>query len=72
MNQIKNVLKKRGIEDLRPTDEVLKKMGVTIHIWNKWVAEKKDPNLQQLEIIAEFIGCEVSDLIPKSHERASV
>lgn len=72
MNQIKNVLKNKGIEDLRPTDEVLDRMDVTIHTWNKWLNGKKDPNLEQLEVIAEFIGCEVSKLIARNHERESV
>lgn len=72
MNQIKKVLKIKGIEEIRPTDEFLERLGASIHIWNKWVNGKKDPNLQQLEVIAEFIGCDVSDLIPRNHERESV
>lgn len=72
MNQIKKVLKNKGIEDLRPTDEVLEQLGATIHIWNKWLAGKKDPSLQQIEIIAAFIGCQVTELLPRNHERAGV
>lgn len=72
MNQIKNVLKTKGIEDIRPTDDVLKKLDATIHIWNKWLSGKKDPSISQLETISEFLGCEVSELISKKHEGANL
>lgn len=72
MNQIKSYLEKKGIEDIRPSDDTLKKMGIKIHSWNKWLDNKKDPEVWQLEIIAKFLECTISDLIHERHERASV
>jgi hypothetical protein len=63
MNRIKEVLQKKGIRELRPTDQVLDQMGIKIHTWIKWVDGSKDPELVQLPIIAELLECEVVDLI---------
>jgi len=72
MNQIKKVMKVKGIEDLRPTADILEKLGVKIHTWNKWVEGKKDPDFNQLETISEFLGCEVTAILPKRNESASL
>jgi transcriptional regulator with XRE-family HTH domain len=72
MNQIKKVMKNKGIEDIKPTDEVLESLGVKIHTWNKWVSGKKDPTITQLETISQFLGCKVSELIHNEHEGASL
>lgn len=66
MNRIKEVIKTKGLqgfETLRPSDEVLSRIGVNIKTWNKWVENKKDPELSQLPLIAEFLNCKVTDLI---------
>lgn len=71
MNRIKEVLQKKEITELRPSDELLSRMDVKIHTWNKWVEKKKDPEVWQLQIVAEFLGCDISDLLPRN-EKASV
>jgi transcriptional regulator with XRE-family HTH domain len=74
MNRIKEVIKTKGLdgfEGLRPSEEVLKRIGVNIKTWNKWVDNKKDPALDQLPAIAEFLKCEVEDLIEKKPHPAS-
>lgn len=63
MNRIAKIIAQRGFSDARPSEEVLNRIGVNIKTWNKWVENKKDPSLDQLPAIAEFLKCEVSDLI---------
>jgi len=63
MNRIAKIIAQNGFSGIRPTDEVLNRIGVNIKTWNKWVDNKKDPSLDQLPAIAEFLKCEVSDLI---------
>lgn len=58
-------MESKGIDGIRPTNSLLKKMGVSIHSWNKWVENKKDPDLGQLPAIAEFLNCEVAELVPE-------
>ena len=72
MNNIRKVMKEKGIEDIRPSKEILEKMDIKIHTWNKFLEGKKDPSLKQLDVIASFLGCEVSELITERHESASV
>jgi DNA-binding XRE family transcriptional regulator len=64
MNQIAAILKNRGIEDLAPNQKTLVELGVKLHTWNKWVHNKKDPEMWQLPIIARFLDCEIEDLFP--------
>ena len=66
MNRIAKIIAQKGFSDIRPTDEALQKLGVNIKTWNKWVDNKKDPELNQLPAIAEFLSCEVADLIETS------
>jgi len=63
MNRIAKIIRQKGFSNLRPSDEALGKMGVNIKTWNKWVENKKDPELDQLPAIAEFLECEPADLI---------
>lgn len=73
MNRIKKVMQGKGIDGIRPTNTLLEKMGITLRIWNKWVENKKDPHLDQLPLVAEFLNCQVSELleIPQAHETES-
>jgi len=71
MNRIAKVLQERGIEDLRPSDLLLDSLGIKIHTWNKWVNNKLDPELAQLPVIAQFINCDICELI-KEPETAKV
>lgn len=63
MNRIAQIIKEKGIEEIRPSQAVLEKLGVKIHTWNKWVENKIDPELVQLPVIADFLNCTVADLI---------
>lgn len=71
MNRIAKIIAQNGFSDIRPTEEVLNRIGVNIKTWNKWVDNKKDPALDQLPAIAEFLKCEVEDLIEKKPHPAS-
>lgn len=64
-NQIKEVLKKNGIADLRPTQNQLEEMGATPKIWTKWIRKTANPTFDQIPAIAAFIGCEIQDLFPE-------
>jgi transcriptional regulator with XRE-family HTH domain len=73
MNKIKEVLESKGIDNLRPSDKVLDKLGVKVHTWNMWVKKQKDPDLHQLSLVADFLNCTVLDLLPNksvSHRSA--
>jgi hypothetical protein len=63
MNRIKKNIEQKGIQEMRPSDEILDALGVKVHTWNKWVENKQDPELWQLPIIAEFLRCDVCELI---------
>lgn len=65
MNRISQILKEKGFQELKPNKEILEKLGVKIHTWNKWVDNEKDPELAQLPTIAEFLNVPVADLIHK-------
>jgi transcriptional regulator with XRE-family HTH domain len=65
MNRISKILRHKGISEVRPTEEALEKLGVNIKTWNKWVDGTKDPELAQLPVIAEFLQCDVCDLIER-------
>lgn len=70
MNRISQIIKEKGIQELKPGKEILDRLGVKIHTWNKWVENEKDPELVQLPVIAEFLNCSIADLIhqePISH-----
>ncbi|WP_057935826.1 helix-turn-helix domain-containing protein [Algoriphagus resistens] len=73
MNRLKKILDQKGFKGLHPSNSVLEELGVKIHTWNKWVEGTKDPELAQLPVIAEFLDCDVCDLIerpvPVSHEK---
>ena len=66
MNRIKEILMENGwdkFQDPHPSEQVLDAWKVNIKTWNKWVQKEKDPSLEQLPQIAEFLECEVVDLI---------
>lgn len=68
INQIKEILEEKGVSSLNPSKEVLKRMGIHIHSWNKWVNKKSDPEFSQVPEIARFLDCDVSDIFPKVEE----
>lgn len=67
MNRIAEILKEKGIEEIIPSEDILNDMDIKIQTWNKMVANKKDPEFNQVPLIAKFLGVEIEDLFPKSH-----
>lgn len=64
MNRIAAILKSRGIEELAPEQKILDELQVKLHTWNKWVHNKKDPEMWQLPIVARFLDVEIPELFP--------
>lgn len=62
-NRIQEVIENKGFKSIKPSEDQLRNMTTTMSTWNKWVLKKKDPSLIQLSAIAEFLRCEVSELI---------
>lgn len=71
-NQIKEVLKKKGVADLRPTQKQLEELSATPKIWTKWIRKTANPSFEQVPAIASFIGCEIQELFPEHVEGAEV
>lgn len=47
-----------------PSQETLDEMGMKVHTWNKIVGNKKDPEFDQVPLIAKFLGVEIEQLFP--------
>lgn len=67
MNRIAEILKEKGVEEIVPSEEILGQMDVKVQTWNKFVANKKDPEFHQVPVIAKFLNVEIEDLFP-SHQ----
>ena len=65
LNKISEALEERSMVYVRPSIDMLEKLEVTLHIWNKWLRKKLDPELWQLEVIADFLKCDIADLLTK-------
>lgn len=65
VNRIKEIFTEKGAYYMRPSDETLTRLNVTIHTWNKWVNKKSDPELWQVEIIADMLGVSISEIIDR-------
>ena len=63
-NQIKEVLQKKGVADMRPTKHQMEEMGTTPKVWTKWLKKTANPGFEQVPTIASFLGCEIQDLFP--------
>ncbi len=70
MNRINAILTKRGIEDMTPNQALLVELDIKLHTWNKWVHNKKDPEMWQLPIIANFLDVEITDLFPAPKDKS--
>lgn len=62
VNRIKEVVSREGTQ-ISITDEGLNSIGITRHTWNKWLRRKKDPEVNQLEPIAQLLECSIDELI---------
>jgi hypothetical protein len=65
MNGIKKVITEKygRFKSVTPSDEILENWGVHIKTWNKWVDNDKDPDLDQLALVADFLECDIQDLL---------
>lgn len=63
VNRISEILENKGFTNVRPTDNQLHDMGITLHTWNKWVRKKSDPEMIHMKAIAEFLSCSIDELI---------
>lgn len=63
VNRVKEVLKERGLDEIRPSEMKLKELNTSRHSWTKWINKKLDPELSQLQPLAEFLGCSIQELI---------
>jgi hypothetical protein len=70
MNRISAILKARGIEELAPEQKILDELDIKIHTWNKWVGNKKDPEMWQLPIIAQFLDVDITELFPAVQDQS--
>ena len=70
MNQIGAILKQRGIVELAPDQKILEELDIKLHTWNKWVHNKKDPEMWQLPIIARFLDVDILELFPAPADKS--
>lgn len=70
MNRIAEILEEKGIGEMVPNEQVLNELKIKVPTWNKFVANKKDPEFFQLPILARFLDCEIEDLFPKSPDKS--
>ena len=70
VNRISEILKEKGLEKIRPSKEKLEDLGTTVYTWNWWVEKKADPELHQLEPLADFLGCAINELIERKEVAA--
>lgn len=66
-NRIKDHLERLGFEDARPSDDLLKKLGITIHRWNKWLRDGgADITPAQAMVLMDYLQVEhMEDLFVK-------
>jgi len=70
VNKIREILKSKGWESLKPSEETLRKMGLPdLKKWNKWVNKKSDPELWQVPVIAQFLHSSTEQIIPTKQEQ---
>ncbi len=67
-NRIKERLAELGWNEVLPKDELLKSLGITKQMWNKWVnnraGEMQQPNARQLMILKEYLLVDhIDDLV---------
>lgn len=65
MNRIGQILREKGIGEIIPSEEVLTEMGIKMQTWNKFAGNRKDPDFNQIPLIAKFLGVEISELFPE-------
>ena len=71
VNRLKEVLRERGLDEIRPSEQKLKELKTSRHSWTRWINKKLDPELSQLQPLAEFLGCSIQEIIEVKEVAAS-
>ena len=67
LNRIKTVLVDKGISQT----ELANKLGRSFSTVNAYCCNRKQPSLEILDEIAQFLSVDIKDLIVEKHERNS-
>jgi repressor LexA len=51
--------------------EVCKDLGLSYSTFSEWVSGKKYPRIDKIELMANYFGCEKSDLIEEKKEQST-
>ena len=57
-----NILRYMNLKE-KSRNEVCKDLGLSYSTFSEWVSGKKYPRIDKIEIMANYFGCEKSDLI---------
>ena len=63
----KNILRYMSLKQ-KSRQEVCKDLGFSYSTFSEWVSGKKYPRIDKIEIMANYFGCEKSDLIEEKTE----
>jgi hypothetical protein len=67
-NRIKELLEQKGMDKFSPTDELLEKWHMSRKAWHAILRNEKDLLYAQVELIAAYFKCKITDLFPKMEE----
>ena len=62
-----NILRYMNLKE-KSRNEVCKDLGLSYSTFSEWVSGKKYPRIDKIEIMANYFGCEKSDLIEEKTE----
>jgi transcriptional regulator with XRE-family HTH domain len=68
-NRIKEILEEKGIREIKLTDDMLQRLGITDKMWTKWINGSNDPNLNQLPLVAALLDTDIYNIIPMHEEK---
>ena len=66
----KNILRYMSLKQ-KSRQEVCKDLGFSYSTFSEWVSGKKYPRIDKIEIMANYFGCEKSDLIEEKQPAES-
>ena len=65
-----NILRYMKIKD-KSRHDVCKELGLSYSTFSEWVSAKKYPRIDKIELLANYFGCEKSDLIEEKKEQST-
>ena len=65
-----NILRYMKIKE-KSRHEVCKELGLSYSTFSEWVSAKKYPRIDKIELLANYFGCEKSDLIEEKKEQST-